>query len=342
MRIVFAIISILTTFTASTQTLGGNAAYNFTKLPASPLMTATGGINISYQTNDVGYCIYNPALLDRRINNQLATSFNSFLAGIKAYSLSGGKYLDKQDLAVAGQVYFVDYGSIPQTDASGNVSGSFRPIDYVAQLSASKKYLQNWAYGASIKYISSSYQQYKSNAVAVDVGILYYDSSSLITAGLIARNMGFQLSTYAGEKEDLPFDLEVGITKKLANAPFGFSLTAHHIHQFNLNYDDADYSQGNSLDKSNTTFDKLFNHLVFASHIYLGNNLEATVGYNHLRRSELNVGSSGNGLNGFSAGIRIKFQKLQVLYSRAAYQQNVAFNQFGLNLQLDQLTGIGN
>jgi hypothetical protein len=76
-----------------------------------------------------------------------------------------------------------------------------------------------------------------------------------------------------------------------------------------------------------------------ASHIYLGNNLEATLGYNHLRRQELNIGSSGNGLNGFSMGVRIKFSKLQVLYARSNYQRNISYNQLGLNLKMDQLLG---
>jgi hypothetical protein len=80
---------------------------------------------------------------------------------------------------------------------------------------------------------------------------------------------------------------------------------------------------------------------VIASHIYLGNNLEATVGYNYLRRQELNIGSSGNGLNGFSMGVRVKFSKLQILYARSNYQKNVSYNQLGLTLTLNEFSGLG-
>jgi hypothetical protein len=83
------------------------------------------------------------------------------------------------------------------------------------------------------------------------------------------------------------------------------------------------------------------NHFVVASHIYLGNNLEATLGYNHLRRQELNIGSSGNGLNGFSMGVRLKFSKLQVLYARSNYQRNISYNQLGLTLSLKEFSGLG-
>ena len=81
------------------------------------------------------------------------------------------------------------------------------------------------------------------------------------------------------------------------------------------------------------------NHFVLATHIYIGNNLDATIGYNHLRRSELNIASAANGLNGFSMGLRIKFSKLQVMYARSNYQRNIAFNQFGLTVALNQVFG---
>jgi hypothetical protein len=153
--------------------------------------------------------------------------------------------------------------------------------------------------------------------------------------------MGAQLSTYAQEREDLPFDMQAGITKRLAKAPLGFSFTAQSLHRFNILYNDTTFNNENEFETNDKFFNKMMNHFVFAGHIYLGQHLEATVGYNHLRRSELNIGSNGNGLNGFSMGLRVKFQKLQVQYARASYQRNVSYNQLGLNLQLDQFMGKG-
>ncbi|MFL5786762.1 MAG: hypothetical protein ACJ748_01805, partial [Flavisolibacter sp.] len=82
-------------------------------------------------------------------------------------------------------------------------------------------------------------------------------------------------------------------------------------------------------------------HFVIATHIFINENLEATFGYNHLQRMELNMGSSGNGLNGFSTGIRIKFQKIQILYARSNYQRNISFNHFGITLQLNKIFSYG-
>lgn len=341
MHRVFTIIFCVSFFIGRTQTLGGSSAYNFLKLPSSPLLTAAGGVNTSYKTNEVGLSANNPALLTTDLHAQLGLSFNSFLAGIKTYSLTGAYQKEKLNTSFGGHIYFVDYGSIPNTDAAGNVSGNFHPVDYVVQVSAARKYLEHWNYGASLKFISSNYQLYKSSAVALDFGVLYSDSSNQLFASVLAKNMGFQVKTYAGQNEDLPFDLQIGITKRLAKAPFGFSVTAQHLHQFNIVYSDESFNTDNNFSSNNNFFNKVFNHIVIASHIYLGNNLEATLGYNHLRRQELNIGSSGNGLNGFSTGVRVKFAKLQVLYARSSYQRNLSYNQLGLTLHLNQLFGLG-
>lgn len=335
------IIFCLVCFVSAAQTLGGNSVYNFLKLSSSPLLTALGGVNTSYKTNEAGLSANNPSLLNADLHSQLNVSFTNFLGGIKAYSLTGGYQHNKLNTSFGGHIYFVDYGSISQTDAAGNINGNFRPFDLVVQASAAKKYLDKWNYGASLKFINSNYGLYRSSAFALDAGVHYSDTVNGLSASVLAKNMGVQLKTYAGQSEDLPFDLQIGLTKKLSKAPLGFSVTAQHLNQFNISYNDTLFNNENALASGNSFFRKLLNHFVLASHIYLGNNLEATIGYNHLRRSELNIGSAGNGLNGFSMGLRVKFNKLQILYARANYQRNISYNQLGLTLHMNQLFGLG-
>jgi len=336
----FLILFCFLSVNVFSQTLGGNAAYQFLKLPASPLATAAGGVNVSYKTKEVSLAALNPALLSPDLSSQLNASFNAFLGGVNTYSLTGAHHVKKWNTTLAGHIYFVDYGSIPVTDAAGNSNGDFRPRDYVIQLSAARKYLERWTYGATVKWIQSSYQQYRSSAAAVDFGVLYHDSARNFSASFVAKNMGFQVSSFANEKEELPFDLQVGITKRLAKAPFGFSLTAQHLHRLNIQYNDTVFNNENRL-RSPSSFNRIFNHFILATHIYLGQTLEATIGYNHLRRSELTVQNAPNGLTGFSAGLRLKFNKLQIVYARSSYQRGISFNQIGITAQLDQFGGLG-
>lgn len=326
--------------TSLSQTVGGQTAYTFLRLPTSPFLAAAGGVNTSYAWGDVSVTANNPALLQPSFHKQLHAGFHSFVANTKAYALTGAALLPKHQTTLGGHIQFIDHGALPATDAAGNTNGNFRPVDFVAQLSAAKGYLQKWTYGLTLKYIHSSYGQYRSSAVAADVGVLLRDSARNISASLLVKNMGVQLATYAGEGEDLPFDLQVGITKRLKGAPFAFSLTAQQLQTFDLLYNDTTFNRENNFSNP-SALTKILTHFVFASHIFLGQHLEATVGYNFLQRQELSAGTEGNGLTGFSAGLRLSFSKLQVHYGRTAYQRGVASNQIGITVHLDQLGGFG-
>lgn len=336
-RLFFSILLFFSTHTAQPQTLGGTAVYNFLNLPSSPMLSASGGVNTSYAANDMGLAMNNPALLNPLLDAQVAFHFNAFFAGIKGYQLTGARYSKKLNTTFGGGLFYLDYGRLPQTDAAGNEQGFFRPVDFVLQASASKKYLEKWQYGLSTKFIYSSYQQFKSAGAAIDFGLLYNDTANFFSAGLLAKNMGVQLSGYTNRKEEIPFDLQIGLTKRLAKSPFGFSLTAQQVHRFNLEYNDTSFNRDNNFIYKSSFANKVFNHLVFAAHVYLSKNLEASLGYNFLRRTQLNLGASGNGLNGFSAGFKMAFNKLEVQYARAYFQRSGAYNQFGIGLHLAEV-----
>ena len=341
MRFTILILLCIQALLSRAQTLGGSATYNFLKLPSSPVLSALGGVNASFVLDDAGLAAHQPALLNKGLHSQVGLSFNNYFAGVKAYHLSGAYHQERLNTTFGGSVFFIDYGNIPQTDAAGNTEGAFRPKDYVVQFSGGRRYGEKWHYGVSGKFIHSNYGQYRSSGLAFDVGVLFSDTARLISVGLLAKNMGAQLSTYSGQREDLPFDLQIGITKKLAKAPLGFSVTAQQVHQFDLVYEDTLFNSENNFPSNKTAFNKVFNHFVFATHIYLGRHLQLAVGYNRLRREELNLGSAGNGLNGFSGGFNARFRKVHIQYARSYFQRSYAYNQLGINLLLNELVGEG-
>jgi len=345
LRLVIPILSFLFSSSLCAQTIGGSSVFNFLKLPGTPQLTALGGVNVSVTSNDVGLAFNNPALLKKEMHTQMNAVFNSFYAGINAYHLSFAYRHEKLKTNFGWGLTYFDYGKISETDPSGNILGLIKPTDWVMQVSASRRYLQKWNYGASFKFISSNYGIYRSNGIAIDMGVLYSDTANLFSASMVAKNIGYQLKKYAGtEAEELPFDLQVGITKKLRNAPMSFSFTAHHLHQFDIRYNDTAFNNENSfgINKSGKfTFDKIFRHFVFAAQVFPVPQLELTVGYNHLRRQELNINNTTNGLNGFSIGVGLVVKKIQVRYAITHYQNNTGYNQLGLNLQLNEYFGLG-
>lgn len=328
------------------QTLGGQNAFNFLRFPASPQQAALGGVNVSQLNDDLALAFHNPARLNAAVHSHMVANFNSLYNGIRSYHWMQAYRHPYLKTNFAAGIYFFDYGTITETDAIGNVFGTLRPRDYVLQLSAGREYLEKWRYGLTIKYLASNYGIARSNALAADVGVVYTDSAHLLQISMVASNMGGQLRRYSTLPEELPFDLVLGISKRLEKAPIQFSVTAHHLQRFDILYNDTVFNNDlGGIIRNNSakgfTFEKLFQHFVFATQLFIGERVEISVGYNYLRRSELRIQNAANGLVGFSFGVGAIMPRLQLRYSRSYFQNTTAYNQLGLNLPLNKYFGLG-
>jgi hypothetical protein len=326
------IISLLNSSITFAQTVGGNAVFSFINQPNTAQLSALGGTNISTISNDVGISFQNPALLRNTMHQQVNASFNSFLAGIKNYSITSSFHVPKIATNIGVGVTYLNYGTITQTDAIGNIFGTFNPTDYVVQVMASKQYKERFWLGTTFKFINSSYGQFKSNAVALDVGVSYCDTANGLQISLLVKNMGTQLKTFnnSNKKEELPFDLQFGITKRLAKAPIQLSLTAHHLQQLSINYNDSNFNAAEGNDNATKNIlDKTLSHLIVASQFFVGDKLELTAAYNFLRSKDLSAYNVSNGLNGFTLGAGLKLKKLHINYGSGFYQRNL-FHQISL------------
>jgi hypothetical protein len=338
---IFLLLILLVHNALNAQVIGGNTAFSFINLPSSAQASAFGSVNVSNITNDITLHVQNPALLTQPMHGQLSISFNNMYAGVKHYSINAGLYSSLLKTSFAFHINDIDYGEVPETDAAGNVFGNFRPNDYLIQVTASKKYLEKWHYAMAIQFIHSAYGNYRSSAVALDVGATYYDSAKQFKAGLVMKHMGFAIKQYVdGVDEKMPFDIQIGITKRLAKAPLQFSLTAYHLSTFDTQYNDTAFNNSNSFANASSkkiTFEKLIQHFVIGAQVYVAEKIELTGGYNFLRRKELNIPNTANSLNGFSIGVGVLFKKFQFRYARSYYQNNRAYNQFGVNLPLNEI-----
>lgn len=319
----------------SAQTLGGSSLFNFLKSPATPQLSALGGIHISSSGNDVGMAFNNPSLLRENMNEQVNLAFSSF-AGIKQLQTFGSWYHQSSETSFGAGLNYFSYGSLNSTDDAGNILGEFKPRDMVLQVAAARQYSDRIHYGATLKFIQSNYGIYRSNAIAFDAGIHYADSTGW-QLSLVLKNMGAQLKAYAGtEKDDLPFDIQFGVSRQLNKAPIRLSLTAHHLQRFDMLYNDTAFNNQNGIENSDSFLDKSLNHLVVGVQIFPSKNLELSAGYNFLRRSELRIANGSNGLAGFSVGAGLLFKKFNFRYARSMFQKSIASNQLGLNILLSE------
>jgi hypothetical protein len=331
--------------TPNAQTLGGRASYQFLKLSPSPQISALGGINTSNISEDLSLVFNNPSALTKQMHSDLSANFNSMYTGIGHYSFMQAYTNPKIETNFALGIIYLNYGNTVETDASGNILGALRPRDFSLQITASRKYLSKWNYGITMKYIHSNYGIVRSSAIAADVGLTFYDSSRLFKMGLVASNMGLILKPYhTSGTDELPFDLVFGISKKLEKAPLQFSLTAHHLHRFDILYDDTTFNNSilaNNASNNKFTFEKLFQHIILSTQVSIGKYIELTAGYNFLRRRELKIENISSGLVGFSLGAGAIFPKFQIRYARTYFQNTDAYNQLGINLSLNKFVGFG-
>ena len=317
------------------QTLGGNAAFNFLNNSVGARTAALGGLNISGINNDVSVTFQNPALLRPVHHGQISSNFNSWVAGISNYSLVAASQIPSIGCIAGIGVNYFNYGTLTQTDAAGNILGQFRPMDYVVQGMLSKQYKERFTGGVTLKYIQSNYGMFRSAGIAVDVGVVYRDSAAGWQASVLVKNMGTQLSAYmpGTAKEEIPFDLQAGISKRLANAPFQFSLTARQLHRFNTLYNDTTFraEEGEINYTSVSTLQKVLAHLTVGVQVYPHEKLELMAGYSFRRRSELNVFNQVAGLNVFTFGTALQLKKMHIQYATGLYQRNL-FHQFTINV----------
>lgn len=303
------------------QAIGGNAVYGFINLPYSAKATALGGIHISDLDKDIGLAMYNPALLDPSMNGSFQISVKPNWAAINQYDLSAVHASRSSKITWGWGIHYLDYGSIPMTDNTGSSIGTMHPTDYLLQISAASSYQQNFQVGATLKYIQSNYGIYQSNGLAMDVGLNFTADNGLSKASILVNNMGIQLKKYTNP-ENLPFNITIGYSKKLEHAPFHFSLTAQRVATWNSSYEDTTFNilEGQT---SSTAMRNILNHLILGTQIDLGKQFQINLGYNFLRRQELNIQNQYNGLNGFSFGIATFIKSTQLQYANAFFQHHL-------------------
>ena len=139
----------------------------------------------------------------------------------------------------------------------------------------------------------------------------------------------------------LPLDVQLGATVKPEHMPVRFSLTAHHLQQWDIQY--LDPNARGTLDASGVekkptrSFgDNLARHFTASAALLLGQGLQLRVGYNHLQRRELRLDNT-SGSAGLSFGAMIKISTFQLDYTHATLQAAGSSEYITVSRSLDSL-----
>lgn len=271
-----------------------NTVFNFLRNDASARAAAMGGSFLTV-ANDPNTIFYNPAGLSTLEKPMGSVGFFKHLLDVNAGYLSYGQSYEDWGYFGAGVTY-TNYGTFDRTDEFGNVLDSFHANDLSISLGYSSTFEENLHFGAALKLIYSSLAGYTSTALAGDLGVLYRIPESRISLGASIRNLGRQISSYAGTKEDLPLDAAVGVSV----VPKGLPLL------LNLNF--------HKLNEDVTSFTDRFRAFTVGGEFTLSKVLQARFGYDNEKRKDLKIGTS-SGLAGFSAGIGVSLKDYRFDYA---------------------------
>lgn len=329
MKKIFIIFFGILTYLVPAQT--GTKVYSFLNVPVSARQAALGGDAITIRDFDVNFTAVNPALMNLDMDNRIGINYGSYIAGSTLGSINYVNDLDNGHF-LSLNARLIDFGKIPRTDESGNISGDFSAMDASFGLGYAYQFDEDFTIGANINYITSKIDNFTSSAVYANGGVTYHDALNKETIALVFRNFGYQLKSYNGVKEQLPFRADIGYTRILPEFPLAYTLTYHDLQQFNI-------SQTTDINGNKVGVGRKFlDHLSGGLELFPEQAFNIRLGYNVKRGNEMAILDQRN-FSGLSAGFGVKISYFRFDYSHIRYHNASNVNQISLMIDLVELTG---
>ena len=286
-------------FSTILQAQDSQTEYNFLRLPISAHAAALGGNNITIIEDDPSLMFSNPALAASVSDMTVGLSYMNYMKGANYMGASFTKAMsDKATLA--GGIQYMNYGKMKEVDENNVQLGEFNASEIAVEAIFSYELAKNLVGGITGKFISSYIGSYNSIAVGVDLGLNWYDPEREWSVSAVAKNLGGQVKAYDDNFGNMPFDLQLGVSKTFAALPVRVSATLVDLTHFNYRF---------------------INHLNLGAEVLLSESLWIGGGYNFRRANDMKIGvgddesSHGAGFS-FGGGINLERFKLNLSYGK--------------------------
>lgn len=323
---------------------GGRQVYQFLNLPGSARVLGLGGYQPTLSDRDINLAYENPAALSPDMHQAISFNHAFYFSGVQFGYATYGHHLENAGISLAAGIRYINYGTFEQTNELGDVTGEFDASEIGLGVTASKQVYDRLRVGATVRFIQSSFETYVSTAMAFDLGAFYEIEERQLAFSLVMKNFGFQLSRYFEEREPMPFDLRAGVSKRLEHLPFRFSVAAHNLHRWDINYDDPAVQQSGSLfgddddeDPRFSPVDNFFRHLIFSGEFYLGprEQFQLRLAYNHLLAREMSLPDT-RALSGISFGVGFRVNRFRLEYGFGRYHTGANANKISISTNISE------
>lgn len=334
-RVLWLTVMALWLHAAPLKAQEGSSAYNFLDIPGSAQSFGLGGAAIALVDADVMLSDQNPALLGPEIGSQVALSYMHWLGSANFAGARYGMEAGERGAWAAG-IRYLGYGSMTAYEPDGSVSGSFTPQDIVAEGTYSHDFNDRLRGGINLKMAYSNYEQYTAFAMAVDLGINYYNPDNDLSFSVVLRNMGGQLKRFNDTYDRLPFDVQLGYMQGLGSSPFSLAITARHLTKWNLTSYHHEQGAEEDMQPKSGFMRNLFRHLVFGLQYRPTDRFYISLGYDYKMRTDMST-YQRNFLCGFSAGLGLNVRNFGIGVAYAMPHKGGSSVMLNLSMDLSSL-----
>jgi hypothetical protein len=318
--------------------VGGERIYQFLNVATSARQIALGG-EVLTLIDDINQPIWNPSVINNNIDRKMSVNYSSYLAGINVGSISYAMEISRRFGTIHANIKYLDYGAIIGADEQGNETGDFSAADVAVSLGYAYNFPNtNFYIGSNLKFITSNISTFSSTGIAADFGLLYQSPFKPFSFTIVARNLGTQITTFNGEREQLPFELAFGGSYKLEYVPLKWYLTLDNLQQWDISIANPSEQttdlNGNVTQEEVGFIENTFRHLVVGAELFPESLVNIRLGYNFRRAAELKL-QNARSFSGLSFGFGIKMNRFKLNYSHSKFHSAANVSSFSLEIDLD-------
>ncbi len=281
-------------------------SFTFLKSHVGARPAALAGSMISV-SRDPHAIFYNPAGIADMSTRAGAFGYLNHILDIQSFV---GAYVHTHRQGSYGVgVHYTDYGTLRRTDKFGEELGDFGASSMALYAAYSRVHAERWLFGASVKYFRSEIDQYAADGFGLDIGVIYHSKLfDNLNFGAGVFNIGTARTAFIDTKEQIPFNFQFGVSKRLAHLPFTYSAAV-------LRYRDEDF------------------RLRFGGEFEISKKFFMRFGYDTVGKDQkLDTGSTGDRFAGVSLGFGLSYNEYLFDYAFSSFGEVGSLNRLSLSV----------
>lgn len=319
-QFLFSLLVFMLIPAAARAEVGPLTGFGFLSMEPSARAAALGGSLSAVNGDDVNVLFYNPALLTEESHRVLSLSYLNYLSDINAGFVAYGRSVPQVGTMAVG-LRFLTWGEVRGADELGNETGTFGASDVALTVAGSRAHGEHLHFGVGVHLVRSAIAEYRASALAADLGVAYVWPDRNVTLSASVNNLGKALNSFGDVEDDLPLDLRIAASKRLAHVPLLLSITAYNLNR-----------PGDAPDDIGA-LNRAFQFLVIGAEFQFSEAFNVRFGYNHRRHEQLKTQSRLD-LAGFGAGFGIRLSQVNVDYAFSSWSSAGGLHQFTVRTRI--------